>query len=206
MPSNSPKIIRIDPRHVKVPESVIVSRLGFKGATKIPCEFKETYNKAFNMVVENSKPFAIVKMVPCRWNESLEILGKKLVGKLVERHLKGCEKVTLLLVTLGGKIDSLIEDAHNEGDELLSFFLDAIASEFTEYTVREVDRMLKNEETEYVAGARVSPGYVDLPLQLNQWILDVLDGERFGINVKEDSYVFIPRKTVSALIGWRRKT
>ena len=205
MLSETIRVIKVHPKRIKVPEAVVASRLGFKGVTSIPEEFKEDYNKAFNIVVENSKPVAIVKTVPCHWNNTLTILNKKLTGKLVERHLRNCEKVTILLVTLGEAVDSLIEDAHHKGDELLSFFLDSVASEFAEYTVREVDRMLKDEETQYVAGARISPGYVDLPLQLNQWILDVLDGRRLGIKVKEESYIFIPRKTVSALIGWRKK-
>ena len=200
-----PRVIEIKPDGIKLPENMVASRLGFKGAVRIPDDFRDVYQKALNMVVESSKPTAIVRTVPCRWNSALKLLEKKLTGKLVEKHLKNCEKVTLMLITLGREVDSLIEDAHLEGNELLSFFLDAVASEFAECVAREVDLMLKEEEKGYVSGARISPGYVDLPLQLNQWIVNVLDGNRFGISVKEDSYMLLPRKTISALIGWRKK-
>ncbi|HHH79790.1 MAG TPA: hypothetical protein ENL13_02680, partial [Thermoplasmatales archaeon] len=91
MLSETTRVIKIDPKRITVPEGVVASRLGFKGVTSIPKEFKETYDKAFKMVVENSEPVAAVKTVPCHWNNTLTVLNKKLTGKLVERHLKNCE-------------------------------------------------------------------------------------------------------------------
>jgi hypothetical protein len=197
------RIIKIDPREVDLPEVMVLARLGFKGTKRIPEEFKEIYQKALDMVIRVSKPLAVVKTLPCYWNHDLRVLDKKLRGRLVKRYLKDCERVTMMLVTLGEDVDLLIERAHREGNELLSFFIDSVASEFVECAARKVDSMLR--EKKYVSGARISPGYGDLSLRLNRWFVEELDGERFGIKVIEGSYMFLPRKTISAFIGWRKR-
>ncbi|OQX57824.1 MAG: hypothetical protein B5M49_02950, partial [Thermotoga sp. 4484_232] len=85
----------------------------------------------------------------------------ELKSDLVRKHLKNCEIVTLMVVTLGENVDRKIEEAHEDGDELLSYFLDGIASEFVEYIAREIEKVLRKDKEPLVGGARISPGYGD---------------------------------------------
>jgi len=199
-----PRVIEIDPSVVKVPERVISARLGFKGVGKIPEEFKELFKIAWKEVKKASRPFALLEDKICDWNEYLEIEGFKLKSELVKRHLKDCEIITLMVVTLGKTIDEIIERAHESGDELLSYFLDGIASEFVEYAAREIEKILREEKTPMVGGARISPGYGDFPLEVNGWIIETLNGKEFGIRYHPESFILIPRKTITSVMGWRK--
>ena len=240
-----PRKIEIDPARIEVPASVLAGRLGFKQVGRVPEDFEALLRRSVEMIVDVSIPIALIETPWCRWKDSpvegvperdlpeegsLEVPEMKLEGKLVYRHMRNCEKLTLMLVTLGGNVDRAIEKAHEDEDELLSFFLDGVASEYVEFTARKVDMMLREEfgtrveeegrnkgianeeihgeerKNRYVAGSRISPGYGDLPLQLNEWIVKALDGEKYGISVNRDSYLLLPRKTISALIGWKQRT
>ena len=199
-----PRVVEIDPMTVKVPERVISARLGFKGVGRIPEEFRNIFEKAWKEITKISTPFALLEDEECVWNEYLKIRGIELKSDLVRRHLKNCEIVTLMAVTLGESVDRRIEKAHEDGNELFSYFLDGIASEFVEYAARKIEKVLRKDKEPLAGGARISPGYGDFPLKVNKWIVEILDGERFGIKYHPESFMLIPRKTITSIMGWRR--
>ncbi|MCD6267054.1 MAG: methionine synthase [Thermotogaceae bacterium] len=198
-----PRVVEIDPTAVKVPERVISARLGFKGVGRIPEEFRNIFEKAWREITKVSTPFALLEDEECVWNEYLKVREIELKSDLVRKHLKNCEIVTLMVVTLGENVDRKIEEAHEGGDELLSYFLDGIASEFVEYIAREIEKVLRKDKEPLVGGARISPGYGDFSLEMNKWIVEILDGERYGIKYHPESFMLIPRKTIASIMGWR---
>jgi len=201
------EVVHVPPYQIDVPERAILVRLGFRGAKEIPHDFRELYQRSLALVRNTAQPVALLKELSCSWDApsgSLRVLDRTFKGRLVERHLKGCERLSLLLVSLGAGVDRLIQEKHERDEELFSFFLDAISSEFAEYTARNVDSMLRERAPGYSSTARISPGYSDLPLELNSWFVRVLHGEEHGISYRDDSFILLPRKTISALIGWRK--
>ncbi len=196
------KIFRRDPDEIVVPERVIAARLGFKGVGRIPDEFVESFKRAQEILKEVAHPLAIHEDFKVENHPgSVVVAGKKLSGRSVEDHIKGSKAVSVILATLGHEVDDRISKLHEEGEELLSFFLDGLASEMVEYFVRMLDTELRRERGQ--GGPRISPGYGDLPLSLNDWIVEILNGEEFGITCDPDTHIMLPRKTISAIIGWR---
>lgn len=73
-----------------------------------------------------------------------------------------------------------------------------------EYALRKVDSDLRTKRSHLEGSFRISPGYGDLPLSLNKEIVKLFKDE-VDVDVLEDSYVLVPRKTITALVGWREK-
>jgi len=199
-----PKLINIDPTTIRVPERVLSARLGFKGVGEIPKEFRHIFEKAWKEIIEVSTPFALIEDEECIWNKYPKIRKIEIKSDLVRRHLKNCEIVTLIAVTLGENVDKSIEKAHKARDDLLSYFLDGIASEFVEYVAREIEKMLREDKEPLVGGARISPGYGDFSLSANKWILEILNGAKFGITYHPESFVLLPRKSITSIMGWKK--
>lgn len=126
--------------------------------------------------------------------------GLKLSGESIRGHLAGCEKCALMAVTLGSGVDSLLRELESAAMEK-AFVADALASA----AVEQVCDMAEEEIKARLAGAhftwRFSPGYGDLPLEVQRDFLDVLNAQtRIGLTVT-DSLILIPRKSVTAIIG-----
>jgi hypothetical protein len=199
------EIIRSGPETIEIPEIIVAARLGFIGEKTIPNDFRIQYDTALERVRSASSPTAIFQdMKVIHEKGSISIDNYAIEGDLAKKHLSGIEEVTLLLATLGEGVDGLIEKEEAEGNTLSSFFMDGIASELVEFFVRDVDSMLRNRSKERSGRTRISPGYGDLSLDMNRWIVDRLDGGAHGISVIEGSGQLHPRKTISALIGWRK--
>lgn len=196
------KVFREDPRNIKIPERVLAARLGFKGVGRIPENFLESFKRAYEVAMEVAEPVAAYDTFEAKENpEGLLVSGKILKGKMVTQHFGKSSFVTLILSTIGMKYDEKIEELHKSGEELLSFFLDGIGSELVEYFTRDLDKKLR--ENMGSGSARISPGYGDLPIELNAWIIDTLDGENIGVSYDPETFIMIPRKTITALIGWK---
>ncbi len=196
------KVFRENPENVRIPERVLAARLGFKGVGKIPENFLESFNRAYEIALEVADPVALYDTFEAEESQDgLVVLGKVLKGKMVSQHLGKSSSVTLILSTIGVDYDEKIEELHKNGEELLSFFLDGIGSEMVEYFTRELDKKLREEMGS--GSARISPGYGDLPLEMNAWIIESLGGEMIGVSYDPETFIMKPRKTITALIGWK---
>jgi cobalamin-dependent methionine synthase I len=52
---------------------------------------------------------------------------------------------------------------------------------------------------------RDSPGYGDLGTDIQPDILRLLDAGKIGIACQPESFILIPEKSITAIIGWERK-
>ena len=110
----------------------------------------------------------------------------------------GCSRVMMIAATLGAGVDRLI---HKKSAISVAegFVYDGIASAMVEGLV---DLAEIRSTSGYEHTKRFSPGYGDMPLELQGEIIGLLDGRRLGITLS-DSGMMIPRKTVTALIGMK---
>ncbi len=110
----------------------------------------------------------------------------------------GCSRVMMIAATLGAGVDRLI---HKKSAISVAegFIYDGIASAMVEGLV---DLAEIRSTSGYEHTKRFSPGYGDMPLELQGKIIGLLDGRRLGITLS-DSGMMIPRKTVTALIGMK---
>lgn len=127
-----------------------------------------------------------------------------LEGQDIRRHLEGCGRCVLMAATLGAQVDRLIAAAQVT-DMARAVVLDCCATAAIESYCDQVQRGLEREKA---AGEemtfRFSPGYGDLPLECQREFTRLLDTQRrIGLTASA-SQLLIPRKSVTAVIGFGR--
>ncbi|RKX45298.1 MAG: hypothetical protein DRP27_04490 [Thermotogae bacterium] len=198
----------LPPQDIRVPEKQVLARSGIPSTEKPPEELHEYFSRAVELVSSVATPEAVYETLKAEWKDKTLVVHEiELSGKLVREQLDGVEYVTLMAATLGHSIDNLVSTLMESGETLLAFFCDAYASELVESFVRGLDAKLRRDMSKhgYVGTARLSPGYVDLPLSLNEVIARHLKAqELIELTVSAESGQLDPRKSVIAVMGWKR--
>lgn len=135
-------------------------------------------------------------------------LGDLKIGPLsvrscaLARVLYGCRHAFLFCATLGAGVDALLR-RYSQVSGADALMAQAVATAAVEAYCDSCQDRLQAEPA--VAGEllrmRFSPGYGDLPLEIQRPLLQILDsGRRAGI-VLTDTLLMVPSKSVSAIIG-----
>ncbi len=117
------------------------------------------------------------------------------------RNLSGCSQVALLAATIGPQVDALIR-RHSSLDPVYASILQATGAMFIEEVVNFV-----NDEIKKIAEAqglktrpRYSPGYGDVPLEVQKDFFRLLPCTRIGLTLM-DTLIMAPEKSVTAFVG-----
>lgn len=136
--------------------------------------------------------------------EGVKVEGTNLIlkGNDIKKHLKNSTECALMAVTLGNEIEKKTRQ-YERINLTKGIILDACATT----AVEEVCDMVENEIKEYAEKKnmsitfRYSPGYGDLPLDIQGSFLNILDAQKkIGLTASENHLLF-PRKSVTAIIG-----
>lgn len=136
--------------------------------------------------------------------DGIKVEGTSLIleGNDIKRHLKNSTECVLMAVTLGNEIERKTR-VYERINLTKGIILDACATT----AIEEVCDMVENEIRKYVQEKnmnitfRYSPGYGDLPLDIQKNFLNVLDAQKkIGLTTSENFLLF-PRKSVTAIIG-----
>ena len=126
--------------------------------------------------------------------------GLALPGKLARKMLEECDTAVLTVCTLGAGFDRL-EKEWEARDMARAAVTDACGSAWTEAACDEAEREIRSRFPGRYLTDRFSPGYGDLPLSLQADFLAALDaGRKLGVTVNE-SFLLLPCKSVTAVIG-----
>ncbi|MEZ4357316.1 MAG: methionine synthase [Eubacteriales bacterium] len=126
--------------------------------------------------------------------------GLVLTGKDILKHLEGSQKAVILSATIGANVDAVLRAAEIS-DIASAVMMDALASSAIEQVVDKVEEKIKDEFYKYKLTSRFSPGYGDLPLNIQEKLLDVLNApKRIGLCVN-DKNMLTPIKSVTAVMG-----
>lgn len=134
--------------------------------------------------------------------EGISVVGTSLVlkGNDIRFHLEGCTKAALLAATVSSGADRLIR-SYAAYDMAKSVITDCLASAAIEQVCNEVDKIISESAEQKYQTWRFSPGYGDLPLEVQKDFLEVLSaGKRIGLSVL-DNFMMVPTKSVTAVIG-----
>lgn len=149
------------------------------------------------------KPNFIYKLFNIeRGDNEIIVCGTTLTlkGSDICSHLNGCDKCILFAATLSAGADMLIRQLEAI-DMTKAVMTDFLASAAVEQVCDHVDELVKNELASYNQTWRFSPGYGDLPIEVQRDFLTVLDAQRrIGLNATENN-ILTPRKSVTAIIG-----
>ena len=126
----------------------------------------------------------------------------EIVGKSIQKHLNGCEKVICMAVTVGFEIEREISKKFERGEYLASVLLDAAATSAVEQAA---DSMEKNfvvnfSKSGYKMRWRFSPGYGDWDLTAQEKLFKISGAEKIGMSLTS-AMMLEPRKSVTAIIG-----
>ena len=114
------------------------------------------------------------------------------------KNLEGCEEVIVFAATIGLEIDRLIR-RYTSLSPAKALFFQAIGAERIESLCDAFCEELKKDGLQL--RPRFSPGYGDLPMELQKDIFRVLDCPRKIGLALNDSLLMSPSKSVTAIIG-----
>lgn len=123
-----------------------------------------------------------------------------LTGETARTMLSRCHAAVLLACTLGSQFDALLRERQAR-DMSEAVLLDACGSALVEAGCGEAEEEIAARLPGKFLTDRFSPGYGDLPLELQPALCALLDAHRrLGVTVTE-SLLLNPAKTVTAVIG-----
>lgn len=126
--------------------------------------------------------------------------GILLTGRSAARMLAQCDQAVLLICTLGAGFETMLR-AEQARDMARAVMLDACGSAWVESGCNAAEEELRARLPGLFLTDRFSPGYGDLPLDIQPAVCAALDaGRRVGIHVS-DSFLMNPMKSVTAVIG-----
>lgn len=182
----------------------VLRYLGWKGDT-LPAHMDELIDRCMKQTVEIAAPQYIYRRFAVSKNDKGIVLGDDellLAGDDIAAHLKGCEYAYILCVTVGIGIDKELRSKMVNSPDI-AVIMDACATTAVEQVADMAEQIIRDEcakENNDVTW-RFSPGYGDLPLETQKDLLKIMDTSRkIGLTVT-DSFLMVPTKSVSAVLG-----
>ena len=157
---------------------------------------------------ELSRPRFIYNIFTLKKDNEIFLNGTNLTfnSSDIKKHLLYSDKCAVMCATLGNEIEMRI-NYYSKIELLKSIILDACASTYIEALCDEVDKELdKKAKSEglYIT-SRYSPGYGDFDISIQKELLNIIEAsKKIGVTVT-DSFIMLPRKSVSAIIGFQNK-
>ena len=125
-------------------------------------------------------------------------------SKDLRRHLEGCGEVLLFACTAGAEMDRRIARAKLQSPAK-GLLMHAIGAQQVEGGCDRLCERLKERFSEKQLTDRFSPGYGDLPLEMQRDVMEALDcAGILGITLT-DSLLMIPGKSVTGIIGMKER-
>lgn len=127
-------------------------------------------------------------------------------GNNMVRLLKDCDYATLLVCTIGNNIVEKVEELRRTS-LADAYYLDRVGAWMADFMAEETGRMIETEivENGYSPTFRYAAGYGDWDLSVQTEIMRLTEANRIGVSVTE-TFIMIPRFSVSAVIGWKRRS
>ncbi len=175
-----------------------------KGITQIDPKTEEIIEKMVKLGKDVAIPmgsYAIMKIVDKKEN-LVKLENFNLPGRRIAEVLKNSIYVVLLATTIGLELEKKVEELENKGLYTQALVLDAVGSTISDQAMDFIHSHIRGEfqRKGFSLTMRFSPGYGDLPLAIQKDLVYFSGGEELGIKVTS-SYMMIPRKSVSAIIG-----
>jgi len=123
-------------------------------------------------------------------------------GKKIAEMMEACDYVTLMVTTIGPALPNMTEEL-KEAEPTESFYLEHVGGWMADYMAEKVDERITVEcnKNGYRTTFRYAPGYGDWTLEAQKDIFRILQPKQIGVSLT-DTMIMIPRKSVSAAIGW----
>ena len=137
--------------------------------------------------------------------EGLDLGFARTDSKDLKRHLEGCGEILLFACTAGAEMDRRIARAKLQS-AAKGLLMHAIGAQQVEGGCDRLCLRLAELFPDRQLTDRYSPGYGDLPLEMQRDVMKALDcGRTLGITLSE-SLLMTPSKSVTAIIGMKENS
>jgi len=185
---------------MKIP---VEEALRYMRAAKADPETRRLVEETAEMLEKRLRPRFLWRSFPIdRRGGEIRLEGSeiRLPGTLAGKMLAECDTAVLLVCTLGAEFDRMMQEWEKR-DMARAAVMDVCGSAWTEAVCDEAEKEIRSRFPSRFLTDRFSPGYGDLPLELQRGFLQALDGGRkLGITVN-DSFLLLPCKSVTAIVG-----
>lgn len=168
-----------------------------------PPELVQAVEEMWGRLTRFLQPRYVFQVFPLSWGPEGAALGSSglvLPGETAGRMLGECRQAALLACTLGAGFDALLR-AQQARDMSRAVLLDACGSVWVERGCDAAEKELAGRFPGQFLTDRFSPGYGDLPLELQEPLCRQLGAAgRLGLHVT-DRCLLNPCKSVTAVIG-----
>ena len=183
----------------------ILRYLGYRGQEVGP-ELSERFDRAIDGCLAHIRPVYVWREFPLEFQpDGVLVSGTnvRLTGKGILRHLNGAKMAALLAATLGAEAERYLR-ALEHTDMTGALIADAVCTECVEKTCDRAGEEIRAFAARggYSVNSRFSPGYGDLPLEIQPEFLSALDSMKAIGLTCSSSFLLIPRKSVTAVIGF----
>ena len=159
--------------------------------------------------LEAAKGAVQCRAVWCRFSlkrdgDELDLGFARTTSRGLKRHLEGCDEIILFACTAGAEMDRRITRAKLQSPAK-GLLMHAIGAQQVEGGCDRLCRQLAEQFPDKQLIDRYSPGYGDLPLEMQRDVMTALDcGRTVGITLT-DSLLMTPSKSVTAIIGMKER-
>lgn len=122
-----------------------------------------------------------------------------LPGQLAQRMLSDCRQCAVLVCTLGAEFDRWMRQL-SARDMARAVMLDALGSAYVEAGCDAAEDAIRARFPGMHLTDRFSPGYGDLPLDVQASLMALAGAHRIGVTLT-DSMLMNPQKSVTAIVG-----
>ena len=185
----------------ELPKEEALRYMGCRGP--VPPELEAVVDRCAALLLDAVRPRWLYDVSPLSWTGGGPVLarwGIPLGGADIRRHLAGCGRAAIFCATLSLEADRLIQRLELE-DMTQGLAADCCATAAVEALCDRAQETILRAYPGCGFPFRFSPGYGDLPLELQGPLLSALEaGKRIGVHCNE-SHLLIPRKSVTAILG-----
>lgn len=192
----------------KIDRKEILRYLGYHGS-QADKAVTRSVEESLAELFQNISPHSEQRRVPVTFGEEYTVqIGSITVrSKDLSQHLKGCTQAILFAATLGAQTDILMR-RWTKLDMSRAVILQACAATVIEAYCDECEEELSAMAAKegLFLRPRYSPGYGDFAVEHQRDFLDALNcGKRMGLTTT-DSFMLVPTKSVTAVIGLTSET
>ena len=176
--------------------------LGYSRTVIPEADVSALMEKAANEMKAVMKGQAVFEIFDLSVDEqNLTFADVTLQSRDLGRNLSGCSKVALLAATIGPQVDALIR-RHSSLNPVYASILQATGAMYIEEVIDLVNSEIKKiaEAQGLETRPRYSPGYGDVPLDVQRDFFRLLPCTRIGLTLM-DTLIMAPEKSVTAFVG-----
>ena len=189
---------------LKIDRNEVLRYLGYRGQ-QIDEQIYKIIESSRNEIKEVITPRIVYEYKKINTTKKgVEVVDTNLVltGDDIKKHLRHSKECVLMAVTLGNDVEKKTR-LYEKIDLTKALIFDACATTAVEEICDIVEEKIRKEAEKKAMNItfRYSPGYGDLPLDIQNSFLRVLDAQKkIGLTVSDNNLLF-PRKSVTAIIG-----